>query len=134
MVLIPTGEYGVKVDSVEEETGQFGPQLKWKLEIVAGEYKGQQLTAWTGWGPKLGVKSKTVEWAKACGIDLEAGESLDTNDLYGEKAVAVIIVARKKSDGTEFNKVETLRARKRSEKSEAKAEEKPAKDKEDPFE
>lgn len=130
--VIPTGEYPVQVVDLEQETGTFGQQLKWKLEIIGGgDYAGKTLTAWASLSNSL--KSKLAKWSIALGIQLDAGEELDTDDLIGRKAMATVVV-KTKEDGSEFSKVEEIKAPKRRpapkaepKKAEAEAEE------DDPF-
>jgi len=108
---IPTGEYPVQVADIEEEQGQFGPQLKLKLEIVGnGEHAGKTLTAWCGLTGSL--KGKLAKWSAALGLVLEPGTDFDTDDLQGRRATAVVVV-KTKDDGSEFSKVEELKAPKR---------------------
>lgn len=115
---IPTGDYPIQVVDLTDEEGTFGPQLKWKLEIVGtSEYAGKYLTAWTSLTPSM--KGKLAQWAVALGIELEPGMDFDTDMLIGKRAVAVVVV-KSKDDGSEFNKVDTIRPPKKAKNGGAK--------------
>lgn len=130
--VIPTGEYPVRVQSFEMVEGQFGKQFQFKLEIASGEYKGQALSYWTP--IKLTESNKLGLFVKACGIDFEEGDTVDLDGVTGQVANATIIVALKKSDNTEFNKVESVRPLKKKKKTEPAAQPKSTdKDEEDIF-
>jgi len=130
--VIPTGEYPVRVKSFEMVDGQFGKQFQFKLEIASGEYKSQTLSYWTP--TKLTESNKLGLFVKACGIDFEEGDTVDLGDVVGQVANATIIVALKKSDNTEFNKVESVRPLKKKKKTEPAAQPKSTdKDEEDIF-
>lgn len=102
---VPTGEYTVVVDAIEEEEGRFGPQLVWRLRVVTPPYEGRDLVAWTSINPS--IKSKLARWAAALGFPPKPGEELDIQRLYGRKARAIVIV-RQYEDGGYFSKVEDL--------------------------
>lgn len=114
--VIPTGEYPVRAQSVEMVDGQFGKQFQFKLEIAGGEYKGQSLSYWTP--TKLTENNKLGLFIKACGIEFEEGDTVDLDDVIGQVANATIIVSLKKSDNTEFNKVESVRPLKKKKRTE----------------
>jgi DNA-directed RNA polymerase subunit RPC12/RpoP len=102
---LPTGEYPVRVESVNEQEGKYGVQLVWKLRVLAPEHEGKELTAWTN--TTTSTNSKLARWAQSLGFEPEPGEELDTNDLIGRKAIAVVVVKRAE-DGSIFNRVEDL--------------------------
>lgn len=102
---LPTGEYPVKVDSVSEQEGKFGVQLVWKLRVLDPEHEGKELTAWTN--TSTSTNSKLARWAQALGFEPEVGGEMDTDDLKGRKAIAVVVVKRAE-DGNLFNRVEDL--------------------------
>jgi len=104
---IPTGEYRVRVESVTEQKSKFDDtvQLVWKLRVLNSEFEGRELTAWTN--ATGSTKGKLAKWARACGFDVEPGEAIDTNDLVGRKAVAVVVLKRD-DEGNTFNRVEDL--------------------------
>ncbi|GIV16009.1 MAG: hypothetical protein KatS3mg022_3418 [Armatimonadota bacterium] len=102
---LPTGEYPVKVESVSEQEGKYGVQLVWRLRVLDPEHEGRELTAWTN--TSSSTNSKLARWAKAFGFEPEPGEELDTENLKGRKAIAVVVV-RRGEDGNLFNCVEDL--------------------------
>jgi len=108
---IPTGEYPTQITDLIEEEGKFGQQVKFTLEIIGdGDYTGKNLLAWAALSPSM--KGKLAKWAAACGIQLEPGIEFDTDELIGKRVMAVVLV-KTKDDGSEFNKVEELKAPKR---------------------
>ena len=106
--VIPTGEYPARILKVSQDTGQFGEQLKFALEIAQGEHKGTQLLYWTP--AKLSSGNKLGKLVIAAGIDFESGEVVNIEDVLNRVVSATVIISQKKSDGSEFNKVEGLRA------------------------
>lgn len=102
---LPTGEYPVLVESVSEQEGKYGVQLVWKLRVLDPEHEGKELTAWTN--TSTSTNSKLANWARALGFEPEVGEELDTDDLKGRRAIAVVVVKRAE-DGNLFNRVEDL--------------------------
>jgi hypothetical protein len=100
---IPTGEYAVQVADYDEETGgQYGPQVKFSLEIIKGEFAGKTLFYWCG--IKGSRKSKLVKAAAAFGMPVETGGTLRLEDFQGRKAIAVVIVETR-DDKSEISKV-----------------------------
>jgi hypothetical protein len=107
---LATGEYPIRVvDAVLEEskftddkTGKPKEQVKFTFDVI--DTGGRQLTAWAGWPPSQ--KSKIVKWAKAFGMEVNG--SLDTDEMIGKSAIAVVIV-KTKEDGEEYNKVEEIK-------------------------
>lgn len=102
---LPTGEYPCEVVEVTEQQGKFGTQLVWKLRLLDPEHEGRELTAWTN--TSTSTNSKLAKWASALGFTPEPGEELDTEDLAGRKAIAVVLLKRS-DDGKMFNRVEDL--------------------------
>ncbi|MBP6965734.1 MAG: hypothetical protein KBC96_15175 [Armatimonadetes bacterium] len=118
--VLDTGDYKVCVTDIGTETGQFGEQVKFVLDVEGTG--GKQLFYWcslTG-----STNGKLFKTANAFGMSLEPGSSLDLDDLVGKRAVASVIV-KAKDDGSEFNKIESIRPI----RAKATAEKKP-----DPFE
>jgi len=108
-VTIPTGEYLAQVVDITGEQGNFGPQFRWKFDILKpDDYSEKSLVGWTSTSPSL--KGKFVKWATAClGRTIRAGESIDTDELIGAKVVLTVTV-KEGDDGSEFNKVESVKA------------------------
>lgn len=112
-VVIPTGEYLAQVVEIVPEEGNFGPQFRWKFDVLKPEaYLEKSLVGWTSTSPSL--KSKFVRWATAClGRQIGAGETIDTDNLVGCRIVLVVTV-KEGDDGAAYNKVDGLRAVKRA--------------------
>ncbi len=103
----PTGDYRVQVVDIEEFEGNFGPQLRFTLEVVDGPYAGKQIYAWCA--AKLSTRSKLAQWAAALGCPFVPGEMFDTDDLVGRQAIAVVTL-ESGDNGNEFNRVQGLRS------------------------
>ena len=105
---IPMGEYPATITATEAEDGKYGTQIKVTFDLgkvvdMNDEDRDCTLLAWCS--AKLNQKSKLWEWASAAGMDLdEDAEGLDTDDLIG-KRVTVGVSVYTKEDGTERNKV-----------------------------
>lgn len=128
--VLETGEYRVQVTNIEETAGNFGPQLKLTLEVIAGEHEGASL--WTWCSIKGGPKSKLTRWCQAMGIDTSAGTQINTDDLVGKRCTAVVL-AKEKTDGSgEYNAVTDLKPNKVKKTAPAPAPKADADD--DPFE
>lgn len=114
---IPTGEYTVNIVDYKQETGQFGEQFHFTIEVIGGEYADRQLHYWT---PVTGgMKGKLFKMASAVGIALDAGDEFDLDDLVGKRCMATVVV-KERADGTEGNKIDGLKAprAKKTEKAE----------------
>ncbi len=127
--VVPTGEYLAEVLEITSETGNFGPQFKWKFEILKPEeYAGKALIGWTSQSPS--VKGKFVRWASASlGKLIGPNTRVDLDDLIGRKVIVVVSV-KEDEDGSEFNRIEGLKARKTEPAPEP---EQAEEDDEDPF-
>lgn len=107
-VPIPMGEYPAVIKAAEAEDGKFGMQIKFTFDLgrvvdMNDEDRDCTLLAWCS--AKLNQKSKLWEWATAAGAELdEDADGLDTDDLVG-KRVLVGVSVYAKEDGTERNKV-----------------------------
>jgi len=110
---IPTGEYVATVSSIEPAEGNYGPQLRWTLDVVSPEeHAGTSLLAWSSTSGSL--KSKNVRWFGACmGRTIEPPEEIVTDDLIGRQVVVVVTV-KETDDGGEYNRVENLKIHKKA--------------------
>ena len=105
--LLPVGEYPAVIVEATPDEGQFGPQIKFVFNVAGGQYDGCVLSAWTS--QKFSSKSKLYQWTRAAfGRDIPKTYNLDTDELLG-RHVNLVVTIQQKDDGTEFNKVETLR-------------------------
>lgn len=101
------GVYPAVVDSVDEDDGKFGPQLKFVFKITEGKYADQ--TVWGWCGQSLTPKSKLTTWLPALlpGISVGKGFELDPADLEG-KTCKLVLGVKAGDDGIERNTIESL--------------------------
>lgn len=93
---LPTGEYPARLVELTTVDSRYGEQLRFKFEIVRGEYQGRTLIAFAT--PSGNPTSKCVRWASALvGRALQAGEQLDLQSLVGR--YCLLAVVRKAGDG-----------------------------------
>jgi len=111
-VVMPTGDYIAQVVEIQPDEGNFGPQLRWRFEIIhPEEYQEKSILGWTSTSPSL--SGRFVKWASAClARQIAPGEQLATEDLVGLKVVLTVIV-REGDDGTEYNKIDSVKAYKK---------------------
>ena len=103
---LPTGEYRVKVAELTTVEGRYGEQLRWRLQVVQGDYAGRLLTAFCN--PSGNPASKCGRWVAALlGRSLQTGEQIELATLVGKEARAVVIV-KVAADGREVNAVQEL--------------------------
>lgn len=101
------GVYPAVVDSVDEDDGKFGPQLKFIFKITDGKYADQ--TVWGWCGQSLTPKSKLTSWLPALLPDVQVGKGfeLDPEDLVG-RACKLVLGVKAGDDGIERNTIESL--------------------------
>jgi len=101
------GVYAAIVDSVDEDDGKFGPQLKFIFKITEGRYDGQ--TVWGWCGQSLTPKSKLTSWLPALLPEAKIGKGfeLDPNDLVGQEC-KIVLGLKTGDDGIERNVIESL--------------------------
>lgn len=107
--VIPTGEYPAKIVSIEETTGQFGPQLKVKFMLSgAPDIDGTTTSAW--YGQTFSPKSKLFALAVAAfgGRAIPATYNFNSDDLLN-RSVRVVVVEKQKPDGSTFSKVDSVK-------------------------
>jgi len=103
---MPTGEYPVKLVELTTVDGKYGEQLRFKFEVVKGDYAGRTLIAFAT--PSGNPASKCVRWASALlERALQAGEQLDLQSLIGRYARAVVVV-KASGDGREVNVIQEI--------------------------
>lgn len=103
---MPTGEYPVKLVELTTVDGKYGEQLRYKFEVVKGEYAGRTLTAFAT--PSGNPASKCIRWASALlERTLQAGEQVDLESLIGRYARAVVVV-KSTADGREVNVIQEI--------------------------
>lgn len=105
---IPMGEYPAVIRDIEPQEGQFGPQLKFTFELIEGEHQGTTLLAWTS--QTFSPRSNLFKWTRAAfARDIPPTYDLDTSHLIGKK-VRLAVLTKAKDDGSEFNKVDDVKA------------------------
>ncbi len=84
---VPEGIYPATIEAIEAETGEFGPQLKFKfqLEPFQGFDDGKQLYAWCS--RKFSPKSKLYAWTAALLGKIPADYTFDSDDLLEKMRV-----------------------------------------------
>lgn len=102
--LIPVGEYPAVITDIELEEGNYGQQLKFRFEVIEGEYAGKDLLGWCS--PKLNPRSKLYGWAAAA-LNGNIPKQLDTDDLLA-KEVTLTVVKKVKEDGATYNKIDSV--------------------------
>lgn len=103
--LLATGEYSAVISSLEETTGEYGPQLKIKFLLTDPAYAGNELTAWAS--ATFTPKSKLYGWTRAAfGVDtVPKTYNFNSDDLVN-RPVRLVVVRKTKEDGSEFNRVD----------------------------
>jgi hypothetical protein len=101
------GVYPATVDSIDEDEGQYGPQLKFIFRITSGKYVDKKVFAWAS--PTLTPKSKLTTWMSAIAPKavLGPGFELDPDDLVG-RDVQIVLGLKAGNDGVERNVIESL--------------------------
>ena len=94
----------------DKKTGEMKSFTKWtwEFEISDGDYSGLKIWADTDAKVTNGEGNKPREWAETLlGVELDLGEGLDTDDLLGLPATAILKnIVVKKSNGDPFYKSE----------------------------
>lgn len=111
-VTLPTGEYLVQITDYASETGNFGPQWKWSLEVVAPKsHAGNTKFFWTS--EKLtGGKKPSNLWklvSAAFGREPGKNEAVDIDDLIGRRCIAVIVAEPRDDGDGERNRTSALK-------------------------
>lgn len=105
---IPVGEYVVEVADAMLTDGKFGDQVEFLLRVAEGPHENKMLKSWTS--ASFSPKSRLYSYAQALfGNPIPPNYDLDTGDLVGRRAIAVVLV-REKPDGAAYNKIDGLRA------------------------
>jgi len=124
--LLDPGRYVLQVVEAEP-VDDFGPQLRLRLRIDEGEYKGFEFVDYPNRGVKDGVKIGTKAWDifEAClNRHLSPDEELDTDDLIGKRFEAMVSVKKTgKGNRTEHGTVGPHRPKKAKAVDESKADE-----------
>lgn len=107
-VVLKRGVYYATLESVDEDEGQYGPQLKCIFRITGpGKAAGQQIFGWCS--PTLTPKSKLTAWLAALSPESRVvkGFVLDPADLVGAECQMVLGI-KQGQDGQDRNVIESL--------------------------
>lgn len=107
-VVLKRGVYFATVESVDEDEGQYGPQLKLIFRLTGpGKAAGQQIFGWCS--PTLTPKSKLTAWLAALSPEsrVARGFVLDPAELVGAECQMVLGI-KQGQDGTDRNVIESL--------------------------
>jgi hypothetical protein len=108
---VPTGKYPAIVDSLEDDPdGMYGPQIKWtfRIDMPGSEYHKVTMPGWTS--ATFSPKSKLYGWTRAAfARDIPYDYVWDSDHILG-KRVLLVVVEKVKADGSEFSKVDDVRA------------------------
>lgn len=104
--VIKPGLYPFAVESIDDDEGQFGPQLKW-IFAMGGKAEGKKLFGWCS--PVLTPKSKLYAWLQAIvpGVQIGKGFELDVADLVG-RGGRMVVGVKQANDGIERNTIESM--------------------------
>ncbi len=81
----PPGRHRVKLDSIQESEGKFGPTLEWRFVIADGPHAGGYFVRTTGQDPTLGTVLGDMLEA-LYGRRLNEGDQIDpVADLVGQE-------------------------------------------------
>ena len=110
---LPVGEYLSKISKIEAKTGQYGPQLKFRFDLVGDNLIDRYVTGWCS--QTFSPKSKLYAWTRAAfgGREIPPTYNLNTDHLLG-KAVTLVLVTVTSDDGQEYNKIHDMRPAKRA--------------------
>ena len=106
----PAGIYRIKVKEIvqmESQDSKYGDPiyLLWVCDATKGKWSGELADSSSR---NFGPKAKARQWAEILlGRPIKSGETIDTDDLVGCVADAVVEV-QKRDDGSEKNKFASL--------------------------
>jgi|GEM_PF-1867568 len=106
---LPAGLYAASIDSVTQETGKFGEQLKVKFLIEEDGFEGKTLTGWASL--TFSPKAKLFGWVKAAvfgGREIpDSYQIFDADHLIGRRVFLSVDTA-KGDNGEVWNKIKDL--------------------------
>lgn len=105
----PVGEYVARIDKITEKEGTFGPQLQIAFKLTQMDEKASPVLGWCS--QTFSNKSKLYAWVKAAfgGGPIPETYDFDSDDLIGKKVLLTLVI-RDREDGTQFNRIDSLRA------------------------
>ena len=107
-VVLPEGEYKLRIVEIAEAEGKFHDQLQVKLEVASGPHAGATFYSWMN--RVFSPKSKLYQWVEAAlAVPVPPDYDLDTDDLLDREVTGYVIV-KPLDGGGEVNRVERVRA------------------------
>ena len=107
-VVLPEGEYRLRIVEIAEAEGKFHDQLQVKLEVASGPHAGATFYSWMN--RVFSPKSKLYQWVEAAlAVPVPPDYDLDTDDLLDREVTGYVIV-KPLDGGGEVNRVERVRA------------------------
>ena len=106
---IPEGIYPASIVAIDlDDTSEYGSQLKFKFQLdpFEGYESGKELHAWAS--ARFSPKSKLFKWTQSILGNVPDDYGFDSDDLMN-KRVLLVIGRNVKPDGTEFDKVESIK-------------------------
>ena len=105
----PVGEYVARIDKVVAKAGDYGPQLQIAYKLVQMDEDASPVLGWCS--QTFSNKSKLYAVTKAAFGETEIPKeyTFDSDDLINKK-VLITLVVRTRKDGTQFNRIDSLRA------------------------
>lgn len=98
--LVEMGTYAAVVETILEEEGKYGPQLRFNFRIVDSD------VALVAWAKAIySSSSKLGKWTQA--ILGEQPDMFDSDDLIG-KPCRIVVLVKQREDGTEYNKIDDV--------------------------
>lgn len=121
--------------AIEETEGQWGPGLKWIIEIDGETHDdGNARETWAFCSQKLSPRSKLYGWLKGLGHDVEAGDTVNLEDFVGNRCQVMFEhYDSHDPDGNPLEKEKVVKLRKGKGKAPAKSKTSPDEDLEAPF-
>jgi len=105
---LPVGEYAAKIGEIEVQAGQWGPQLKFQFDLLDDGLEDRYVIGWCS--QTFSPKSKLFKWSQAAfRREIPPEYDLNTDHLLG-RSVILVIVTRTGEDGTEYNRIEGVKA------------------------
>lgn len=107
--LHPAGEYRARIYDIVETEGQFGIQLQFLFSLLDVPPDVATVRGWAS--AKFSPRSKLYAWTKAAfgGGLIPLDQEFDSEDLLG-RPVLLTLVIRDREDGSQFNKIDSVRA------------------------
>lgn len=104
---IPAGEYVFKITKAEVKDGENHPYIQWTLEVVAGEFKGKEISHFTTLAPHALWNLRNL--LVAIGVSVPKGSlSLKLKEYIGKIFGAYVEEGEYKKDGKKKKKTELV--------------------------